>query len=1029
MSSLKLAPTFWRTASPLALSIGLLLATNPAHAQDTPPVSAAAPLDPVTAAAPQDVPAPVAADAADADIVVTGIRRSLERSMDIKRNSYGVVDAISAEDIGKMPDSNLAESLQRVTGISIDRVDGEGSKVTARGFGGDFNMVTLNGRQMPAADAFGAAGGSGRAFNFANLASEAVSGVEVYKTGRASIASGGIGATINIKTTRPLSTPGLKFNVGAKAVHDTTNRIGNDVTPELSGIFSWTDDDRRFGIAVTGSYQRRDSGSIYSYVGDWIIRNWVPLGQPGALDYFGSEPIKNAPAVGQLYGVPNSTGVNFTDRKRERINGQMTLQFKPIETLTLTGDYTYAENHIIEQRGGLSLYFFQTPDKLEFDTGNDVATTTLYSENLNGATKDVSFGGGYTNQTNTLHSAGFNAQWEASDRLVFTLDAHKSSMNSKPTGPDGIGDLTFAFGAPIVAGQTVTYGTSGAPNMSYIINDRLGNGNNLLDKADIGSQVSQTNTHSQKTDIDEYRFGGAYALDAGRIEFGVEHRKLKMVERFADTYNAMGDWGIANPGDVPADLYELIGIDNLWQDYKPNITPNLTARGDMLALTRWGAEAYGFNPGFGPDTRYSQNHRVQEDTTGAYVQLSLKNTLGGIPVNAVAGLRYEKTDVTSTSVLLQPSEIRWLQDNDFRIFYATGETPVTQKASYHYFLPNVDISFNLRDDLVTRLSVSKTIARANYNSLRATSSVDAPNGPSLLGNIATASANNPALRPLESKNIDASIEWYFNRSSYLSAGFFFKRVNNFLGTEQVDEAQFGLRDVTAGPRAEAARAALVARGLQVNQVSLFVMTAVLDNPAAFPGGAASFPLTTEGQSAVQALYDISPNANDPLFSFRTSKPVNSKSADIYGFEIGGQYFLGDSGVGVQANLTIVRSNVNFDNAAPTTLSQFALVGLSDSANAALIYEKHGLSARLAYNWRDKFLSNTSAGAYRSPEYSGTYSQLDLNISYDVTKQVAVAFEGINLTGSDLRTYGRTERQMWRANDFGPRYMVGIRYNM
>ena len=161
------------------------------------------------------------------EVVVTGLRGSLKASMDIKREAVGVVDAISAEDIGKFPDSNLSESLQRITGVSIDRRNGEGALVTARGFGAQYNMVTLNGRMMPAADAFAGNGGTSRAFNFANLASEAITGLEVYKTGRASIATGGIGATINVKTARPLDTQGLVANAGVKLIADTTNNVGH----------------------------------------------------------------------------------------------------------------------------------------------------------------------------------------------------------------------------------------------------------------------------------------------------------------------------------------------------------------------------------------------------------------------------------------------------------------------------------------------------------------------------------------------------------------------------------------------------------------------------------------------------------------------------------------------------------------------------------------------------------------------------------------------------------------------------------
>ena len=148
------------------------------------------------------------------EVVVTGLRASLQASMDIKRDAVGVVDAITAEDMGKFPDTNLAESLQRITGISIDRRNGEGALVTARGFGPQFNLVTLNGRQMPGADGFGngeiTIGGQGsgtRSFNFAQLAAEAVTGVEVYKTSRADLPSGGIGATVNIKTARPFDNP------------------------------------------------------------------------------------------------------------------------------------------------------------------------------------------------------------------------------------------------------------------------------------------------------------------------------------------------------------------------------------------------------------------------------------------------------------------------------------------------------------------------------------------------------------------------------------------------------------------------------------------------------------------------------------------------------------------------------------------------------------------------------------------------------------------------------------------------------
>src|SRR6187397_837839 len=215
------------------------------------------------------------------EVVVTGLRGSLKASMETKRDALGVVDAINAEDIGKFPDTNLSEALQRITGVSIDRRNGEGAQVTARGFGPQFNLVTLNGRQLPAADAFGngtptggGVSGNSRSFNFANLAAEAINAVEVYKTGRADIATGGIGATINVRTARPLDNDSLMLNLGVKALNDTTNRVDDDFTPELSSIFSYANDDKTFGVGLSANYSKRDSGNSNSTVNDWHIQPW-----------------------------------------------------------------------------------------------------------------------------------------------------------------------------------------------------------------------------------------------------------------------------------------------------------------------------------------------------------------------------------------------------------------------------------------------------------------------------------------------------------------------------------------------------------------------------------------------------------------------------------------------------------------------------------------------------------------------------------------------------------------------------------
>src|SRR3984893_13788871 len=185
-------------------------------------------------------------------IVVTGIRASITTARAIKRDSLGIVDAIAPEDIGKLPDTNLAESLQRITGVSIDRSGGEGEFITIRGFGPEFNAVLVNGRQI--ATATDPTQASGRAFSFDVLAAELVAVVQVYKSSTARLQSGGVGSTVNIKTARPFDYSGFKFSGSADVNHDqNSGKSGPDASFLVSDLFA----DGTLGALLSGSYQKR----------------------------------------------------------------------------------------------------------------------------------------------------------------------------------------------------------------------------------------------------------------------------------------------------------------------------------------------------------------------------------------------------------------------------------------------------------------------------------------------------------------------------------------------------------------------------------------------------------------------------------------------------------------------------------------------------------------------------------------------------------------------------------------------------
>ena len=317
------------------------------------------------------------------EVIVTGIRGSMTAALDVKRDSSGVVDAISAEDIGKFPDTNLAESLQRITGVSIDRNEGEGSQVTIRGFGGEFNLVTLNGRQMPATDAralfFGLNSnrnsGDSRSFDFSNIASEGVSGIQVYKTGRASAPSGGMGGTINIQTLRPLDT-GNTFTAGVKLVDDAG---GDDITPEVSALGSWVNDEGNFGITAFGSVQDRDYSNRTALGGGFFVWQTAPVEN---IQAFSNATIVNPPEVGQLTGFIPNASMTYAEGDRERTNLAVTMEFEPNDDLSITVDGVYTSNELSSWNIGDLPFYVRQFDFAMFDDHPDVSVPLLLGEPL-----------------------------------------------------------------------------------------------------------------------------------------------------------------------------------------------------------------------------------------------------------------------------------------------------------------------------------------------------------------------------------------------------------------------------------------------------------------------------------------------------------------------------------------------------------------------------------------------------------------------------------------------------------------------
>jgi TonB-dependent receptor len=996
-------------------------------------------------------------DAETEVIQVRGVRGSLSQSMNVKRQSSGVVDAISAVDMGKFPDTNLAESLQRITGVSINRVNGEGSEVTVRGFGGNFNLITLNGRQMPAANVGtitgnpqdkGAAGTS-RSFDFSNLASEGVSGIEVYKTGRAAGASGGIGATININTLKPLEQSKNSASAGVKAVKDES---GSGVTPELSGVANWVSEDSKFGVSLFGSFQERDSGSRHMSTEVYELREYNGAADLDSLTIDGATVI-NEPTIGQIISIPSNIGIGINEDNRQRTNAMLTVQFEPIENLRFTVDATYAKNEKESSSLIDGIWFARQFSSVEFD-GNPVVSTPVKFSETGGANneiigKDFFFQNLALATEDELKSFGFNADYWVNDSLNLSFDVASSEATSGGAGPDGLNAIRFNLAGATAGWQTVDF-TQRIPAASILVEDTIkgGNGNGIFDKADVGSQVSQTDKSNQKSEVDQVRFEGQWLGDDITVDFGVGYITTEMRQTRQASTDALGDWGVTNPGDIPEGLFEqsctacafedhdLSGVDGA-DALSPGGTTvalgSVSFSGDPLALLNAVGPLYDVSLAT-RSINTDDDNTVEEDILSAYVQATMDFEVGDMPLNIVAGLRYEQTDVTSSSIQFLPTQIIWEADNDFLpVLGATVET-IRDENDYSNFLPSIDFTLDVNDEIKARASFSKTLARPSYDQLFQSTSITPPPRLTYLGGVATGQSGNAQLDPLESTNIDVSVEWYYNESSVVSLGYYRKDVKNFVGIAQTQKTLFGLLDATSGAPGTIsgdAIAALNAGGFDVTEVNLFTMSAVLQNPADFPNGAADFQdptLNPNFEGEVFAAYDVFAEAGDPLLQFQVTGPVNDKDAVIDGFEFAWQHFFGESGFGYQANYTTVDGDIGYDNGGSINVDQFALEGLSDTANLVLIYEKEGLSTRIAYNWRDEFLSTTNRGkGPRNPVYIAETEQIDINVSYDVMEDLSLSFDVINLTEQGLRKFGRSRNNVFFVQEADRRFVLSASY--
>lgn len=935
-------------------------------------------------------------------IQVSGIRGSMIRSMDLKRSSSGVVDAISAEELGKFPDTNLAEALQRITGVTISRNNGEGNEITVRGFGPEFNLVTLNGRQMPGT-------GFTRSFNLSNLSSEGVNTLELQKTARAENPSGGLGATVNIITMKPLAQSGQRASFSVKGIYDTSNEEGDDVTPEVAGVYSNTFADDMFGFGVSFSHQERDFQQQAANIQGWQLQENDALPELDA-----ENVVDNRSNITNAAFFPKDMNYSISDVQRERSNAQVTFQFRPIDDFTATVDYTASRATTGTNTVGWGIWnnFGANINEYELDANG----TAVYAD-ISG--DDGSFTASRNTTRVDARSIGINLDWTVSDDWHFAVDYH-DSYNEIDNGYDeGLGSSgQIILGSNQLQSKVYDYREGDIPQVFVNWN----NGTNEIAPGEIDSNFSQFIYSPGRSDIEQFQLDGtwynsAFDIPLMKVDFGVA-RTEQALSGFTAWSGLRGGPGF-NPSFTqifPDSMFvrnDTSGFLDAFSSGGSNMNPGYYYTYDFdEAIARQlafiTADVVGEANAYSTDPYYMGApavSNVEEITDSIYVQTEWDFEVGDYYVQINAGVRYEETEVPSSAEVRVPQQVNWVAASEWITQFEDGLQVQDFTGEYDVLLPMFDVKVDVTDDVVARFSWGKSITRAPIGLLQGGLAFS---GSPKIGS-RTASAGNTSLLPFESSNLDLSFEWYYDEASYASVGLFRKSVENYITTTGQDRQFEGLNDIYLGPRWNEAVNALEAAGTQATDSAIYGY--FVDNGFADENGV------------------VTPNADDPLITWRTTQPGNSSDAKtVEGIELAVQHTFGETGFGFGANATLVDGDVEYD---PYNLEeQDPLVGISDSANFQVFYEKNGLSVKVTYAWRSDYVVGIgqAQGSSDNPATQfDTYAQVDASINYDVDEHLTVFLEGININDETERGYGRFEEQFLFARQYGPRYTLGARY--
>jgi TonB-dependent receptor len=965
----------WARGSALRVLIGLALgvalqADALAEADNSTPAQAA----PATSKAPELE-----------EIVVTGLRASLEKSLDMKKNAAVVLDSINALELGRFPDADVADSLSHISGITITRTTGgEGLRINVRGLGPSYNLITLNNRILATDD-------DGRELAFDVLPSEVISGADVLKSAQASALEGSIGGTVNLRTASPFDNAGLHGGVHAETGYNKMSHLHGD---KFSAFVTNTNESETLGFLLAGVHSENNT-------------------RTDALNAYQQSPYgpQTYPFTTDPNAVPNidhiatpcciTFGSIIDKKKRDAISGS--IEWRPSSEFKLVADGLFTRLRDPQLGYNQSYYFAANTD------GTPWRDIVFKNGQITGLTSDFfqpEIVNNTTNRTVDTSLFGLKATWNPTEQWSFAADVYRS----KADRPEGGGDTFVTAGlvsATPTAQDTLIFNeipnslpsinvlvppkqlgltscpagtnsptTPGQCSYTALMNSGFLNNNKYWSTHYVG-----LNGYSVTDRVTGFTLDGTYKIGAGwvdKILFGVgeSHREKSRADvsndwtngsvQYGSLYNTLGCPAQCNPYSFAGQGFNVISMTNLPNFMQgaggsyPGTLPQLnisqllaflksldgkinpqTCLSDPNCATS-GKALFNFADTL-PQANPFNSYDVTEKSSSVYGELQF----GGTGWSGNVGLRLVHTVTTAATHLAVPDYI-WTSTTvgstqSYSVHYASSQ-PVATSSSYTIPLPSLNISYwAVPDEVQLRFALAKTVSRPTLNSLAPTSQNNALNGDPTLNYYGTS-----GLRPVRSSQADISVEWYYQPHSALTAALFGKKIHDDIYTLTTENVDLGTLKYVGGP----------------------------------PG--------TPGVVGVPFLWSV-------------TAPANVGRSDYYGIELGWQHIM-DNGFGVHLEYTRTK-NKSYDQNGNSIGAVNSVP--PETLSVGLLYEKGPWSTDLNWDYAASYQYASAAGGTEIsgwPAIASPFNWVTATAHYHFTKEFQVYIEGKNLTNSVARTY-------------------------